>query len=126
MPALDRVAAWRVVTTPDALSAARWQGDDVTILRLAPDEALGLGATGVEVTDSDAVVEPEVGFSVARLSRDDELRVHEKTEWVVPATPGTLAQGKVAGVPAKLLIGEPTILVVQTCFAADLMERLGW
>jgi hypothetical protein len=129
VPALEPVEAWRVVASPAAVDGAGWQGDAVDVLRIAPDEALGIGSTGVEVAaDADAIVEPEAGFSVALLSRDEVAALAAHTEWIVPAgaPAGTLAQGKVAGVPAKLVIGDPSILVVQTAFADELRARLGW
>jgi hypothetical protein len=129
VPALEPVEAWRVVASPAALDAARWHGDGVDVLRIAPDEALGIGAGGVEVaTDADAIVEPEAGFSVALLARDEVAALAAHMDWIVPAAaaPGTLAQGKIAGVPAKLVIGEPSILIVQTAFADELRARLGW
>ncbi len=126
MPALEPVEAWRVVASPEALDRARWHGDDVDVLRIAPDEALGLGATGVELTgDPDAIVEPEAGYSVAILDQLDELTVRDHVEWDLDAA-DELAQGKVAGVPAKVRIGNPTLLVVQTAYADELARRLGW
>jgi hypothetical protein len=126
VPALEPVEAWRVVASPEALDRARWHGDDVDVLRIAPDEALGLGATGVELTgDPDAIVEPEAGYSVAILDQLDEPTVRDHVEWDLDAA-DELAQGKVAGVPAKLRIGNPTLLVVQTAYADELARRLGW
>jgi hypothetical protein len=126
VPALEPVEARRVVASPEALDRARWHGDDVDVLRIAPDEALGLGATGVELTgDPDAIVEPEAGYSVAILDQLDELTVRDHVEWDLDAA-DELAQGKVAGVPAKVRIGNPTLLVVQTAYADELAGRLGW
>ena len=68
MPALEPVDGLRVVATPAALDAARWSGDGVDVLRIAPDEAFAIGATGVEVDDPDAIVEAEAGFAVALLT----------------------------------------------------------
>jgi hypothetical protein len=113
------------VAAPAALDGARWSGEDVDVIRIAPDEALGLGATGVQVDDADAIVEEEAGFAVALLGPElAMLAAH--TDWPIPEEPGTLAQGKIAGVPAKLLIGDPTLLVVQTPYADELRRRLGW
>ena len=126
MLALEPVDAIRVVAAPDALDRARWGGDDVDVLRIAPDEALGLGATGVAVDgDPDAIVEREAGLSVALLTPDDELAVLEHVEWR-PDAERPIGQGKIAGVPAKLRFGDPTLLVVQTCYADELERRLGW
>lgn len=126
MPALEAVAGLRVVATPAALDGARWSGDGVDVLRTAPDEALGLGATGVDVDDPDAIVEPEAGFVVALLDDNDVRRVAAHTDWEFPSATGELAQGKVAGVPAKVVGGRPTLLVTNAAYADDLRERLGW
>lgn len=126
MPALERVAAVRVVATPGALDAARWAGDDVDVIRVAPDEALGLGATSVELADDDAIVEPEAAFAVALLDRDDLARVASHIEWELPGASGTLVQGKIAGVPAKLVTGERPLLLVQSAYVHELRGRLGW
>ncbi len=57
-----RAPGVRVVASPDAIDAAAWQdagpgADDFEplILRLAPDEAFAVGATGVHVDDPDAI-----------------------------------------------------------------------
>ena len=126
MPALEPVEAWRVVASPAALDAAVWLSAGIDVFRIAPDEALALGAVGVEVDgDPEAIIEPESGFSVALLTADDELAVREHTEWdIEEACP--IAQGKIAGVPAKLIRGDPSILLVQTAHADELRRRLGW
>ena len=126
MPALEPVEGLRVVANPAALDAARWSGDDVDVLRIAPDEAFAIGATGVEVDDADAIVESEAGFVVALLDDEDERAVAAHTDWPIPGQPGSLAQGKIGGVPAKLLIGDPTLLVTQVAYADELRSRLGW
>jgi hypothetical protein len=125
VPALEPVEAWRVVATPAAIDAAHWEGDDVDVLRIAPDEALVLGATGGHVDDVDAILEPEAGYSVALLTADDERDVRDHIEWELDVA-GRVAQGKIAGVPAKLVRGDPSVLVVQTAYVHDLRSRLGW
>ena len=126
MPALEPVEGVRVVAAPDALDGARWHGDDVDVIRIAPDEAFGIGASDVEVDDPDAIVEGEAGFSVALLSRDDLGTLAARTDWHAPTETGRLAQGKIAGVPAKLLVGDSTVLVVPTAYANELERRLRW
>ena len=134
MPALEPVLAWRVVARPAALDGAGWRGDAVEVLRVAPDEALGIGATGVDVDDPDAIVEPDAGFSVALVDAAAWPGLVDHVEWPVPDDPGVLAQGKVAGVPVKLRTGDPAVrptdapalLVVQTAHADELRRRLGW
>ncbi len=124
MPALERRPGIRVVADPVAIDGARWAGDAPLILRLAPDEALGLGATGVEVDDPHAIVVEEAGFSAAAVDIDD---VNAHIEWSLPTDRPALAQGSIAGVPAKLwLTEEGATLVVQSAWAADLADRLGW
>jgi hypothetical protein len=112
-----------VVADPAALDAARWHGDDVTVLRFAPDDALGLGAVRIDVADEHAIVEGEVGFVGAWLPID-VIRSH--LEWPLPAGRPTLAQGAIAGVPAKLwLVGDgDALLVAAAAFADELAGRL--
>lgn len=134
MPALEPVDAWRVVAASSALDTARWRGDSVQVIRVAPDEALGVGASGVEVDDPDAIVEPDAGFSVARLDAGAWSGLVDHVDWPLPDEPGVLAQGKVAGVPAKVRTGAPApmptdapaLLAVQTAYADEIKRRLGW
>jgi hypothetical protein len=126
VPALEPVEGLRVVANPAALDAARWSGDDVDVLRIASDEAFAIGATGVETDDPEAIVESEAGFAVALLDDDDRRALAAHTDWPIPEPPGSLAQGKIAGVPAKLLVGDPSLLVTQVAYADELRRRLGW
>jgi hypothetical protein len=126
VPALEPVEGLRAVAAPTALDGARWSGDDVDVIRIAPDEAFAIGATSVEIDDADAIVEPEAGFVVALLDDDDVRAIAGHTDWPIPDEPGSLGQGKIAGVPGKLLIGDPTLLVTQTAYADELRSRLGW
>jgi hypothetical protein len=126
VPALEPVEGLRVVANPAALDAARWSGDDVDVLRIAPDEAFAFGATGVEVDDPDAIVESEAGFAVALLDDEDRRALAAHADWPIPEAPVSLAQGKIAGVPAKLLVGDPSLLVTQVAYADELRSRLGW
>ena len=126
MPALEPIGGFRVVASPDALDGARWTGDAASILRIAPDEALGLGVTQVAVDDPDAIVEPESGFVVAYLDAHEQRALAAHVDWALPIEPGALGQGKIAGVPARLLVGTPSLLVIQAAYADELRSRLGW
>lgn len=126
MPALEPVASVRVVAMPAALDGARWAGDDVDVIRIAPDEALGLGASEVAIDDPDAIVVSEVGFVVALLDPADLAELARHTDWPLPTQVGDLGQGKVAGVPAKVRGGRPALLVTHAAYAAELRGRLGW
>jgi hypothetical protein len=113
------------VADPASLDRSAWTGDDVTVLRLAPDDAFAVGATGVTVDDEDAIVEDEVGFGGAWL---DPADIESHTEWPLPTERPALAQGSIAGVPAKLwLPGEgDALLLTAAAYAHELASRLGW
>jgi hypothetical protein len=123
VPELERLHGLRVVADAPALDAARWHGEDVTVLRFAPDDALGLGAEGVEVDDEHAIVEAEAGYVGVWLAVA-ELEPH--VEWPLPAERPAFVQGAVAGVPGKVwLPGEgDVLLLVAGAYAAELAGRL--
>ena len=130
MPALEPLRGLRVVAEPEALDAARWKAEGatraaVTVLRLAPDDALALGATSVTVDDQHAIVEDERGF-VGGWCALDAIRPH--LEWSPPTERPALTQGSIAGVPAKLWLPDAgDVLVVTAAAYADVLaERLGW
>jgi hypothetical protein len=126
VPALESLAGLRVVADAAAIDRARWSGaGEVTVLRTAPDEAFAIGATEVEIDDPNAIIEPEPGFSGARLNAAYLESVLAHVEFHLPAERPALVQGKVAGVPAKLLLDDDgALLVVQTAYVADLEARL--
>jgi hypothetical protein len=138
---LERLAGLRVVADPAALHSAGWQGQDVTVLRFAPDDAFGLGALTVTLDDEHAIVEAEVGYVGVWLPLDQVL---PHLEWPLPSARPVLAQGAVAGVPAKVWLpgrdagrdvrGEgqgagrgagDVLLLTAAAYAAELAERLG-
>ena len=122
-----RLPGLRVVADPAALDAARWSGDDVTVLRIAPDDAFAIDAIGVEVEDVHAIVEPEVGFSGAWVELD---AVRRHVEWAMPKDRPALAQGNVATVPAKVWLPDATegdgrvLLITAAAYAEELAGRL--
>jgi hypothetical protein len=126
VPALEQLAGLRVVASPSAIDDAIWTGDDVIVIRIAPDEALGIGASAVAVDDPDAIVEPETGFVGVELTTSQLGAAVAHVDWPLSTEPGTLAQGKVAGVPAKVLTGDRALLVTQAAYADELADRLGW
>ena len=124
MRALEPLAGLRVVADPATLDAARWDGADVAVLRFAPDDALGLDASGVEVPDEHAIVESEVGYAGVWLPADDVL---PHLEWPLPTERPALAQGSIAGVPAKLWLpagGTQVLLLTAAAYADELAGRL--
>jgi hypothetical protein len=120
---LRPVRATRVVAAPAALDGAALPAGAV-VLRLAPDEALVLGDGPITVDDPHALVASDHGWSVAVLTWPEAQRhVLSHVEWPVPER--GLAQGRVAGVPAKLwLEADRVLLVAATSHADELTERL--
>ena len=122
-PAFERLAGLRVVADPGALDAARWSGEDVTVLRLAPDDAFAIDATGVDVDDEHAIVEPEPGFAGAWVPVED---VAHHVEWSIPTQRPALAQGAVANVPARIWLPDDgdALLITAAAYADELASRL--
>ncbi|HEX7473488.1 MAG TPA: hypothetical protein VF323_10430 [Candidatus Limnocylindrales bacterium] len=125
----------RVVADPGALDRARWEGPDgaahVVVLRFAPDDAFAVGARIAHVDDPHAIVEPEAGYVGAWLSAEAvENDVVPRIEWSLPTERPALAQGSIAGVPAKLWLtsdadgADRALLIVQAAYAHELSERL--
>jgi hypothetical protein len=123
VPVLEPLPGLRVVADPSALDHARWQGDDVMVLRFAPDDAFAIGATGVEVDDEHAIVESEPGFVGTWLPLAEVL---PHIEWSIPTGRPALAQGSIASVPAKLWLPDDgdALLVTAAAYADELTDRL--
>ncbi len=136
MRALEPLPGLRVVAAPEALDEARWVPGDAVVVRFAPDDAFAIGARTVEVGDPDAIVEPEPGFVGTWLTADELRReVTPRIEWSLPTERPALAQGNIAGVPAKLWLtrgwdaegsdgADQALLVVLAAYADDLAGRL--
>ncbi|MBA3778245.1 MAG: hypothetical protein H0X16_02870 [Chloroflexi bacterium] len=126
MPALETLPGLRIVASPEALDAAPWSAGTV-VLRFAPDDAFAIGATAVDIADDHAIVAEESGFVGRWLTReelDDRLVTH--IEWPLPTALPALAQGLIAGVPAKLwLTTDRVLLLCAAAYAAELADRLG-
>jgi hypothetical protein len=118
----------RVVADPAALDRASWRGDrDVTVLRLAPDDALAIGARAVDIVDEHAIIEEEAGFVGAWLTAEEfEAWILPRIEWPLPADRPAVAQGSVAGVPSKLWLRVTggALLLAPAAFADELAGRL--
>jgi hypothetical protein len=112
-----------VVADPDALDAAQWRGEDVTVLRFAPDDAFAVGADAVVVADPDAIVEDEAGFIGVWLPTD---LIASHIEWALPSERPALAQGAVANVPAKVWLPDDgdALLITNAAYADELAGRL--
>ena len=124
MRAPEPMRALRVVASPEALDDLSWT-DEVAALRLAPDDLLAVGAASVQVSGEHLVVD-EAGF-VGWWLTPDEVReqVLPHVDWPLPVARPALAQGLVAGVPAKLWLSEDrALLLCAAAYAHELEERL--
>lgn len=122
---------WRIIAEPAALDAAPWpQG--ATVVRISPDDVFLVSAPGDAASpavpgDAHAIITPEHGFAGATLSPAElqAIDLHH-IEWPLPAERPALAQGRIAGVPAKLVLhADGSALLLVACAArAELEERL--
>lgn len=126
MAELTPLSGWRVIAEPGALDGIRTDG---SVVRISPDDALILGGGPPQVGDEHAIVTPEHGFSGCTLSAAEVIAISEEhIEWQLPDARPAVAQGQIAGVPAKLVLttdGRAQLLVACAA-AAELAERLGW
>ena len=126
MRAPERLWGLRVVSTPDALDHAFYEGD-VVVLRIASDEALAIGAVHAELTDPYAIVEPESTFVGWDLTPQEfEHVVARHVEWPLPTERPALAQGLVAGMPLKLWFDHDRVLLISSNgLVHEVIDRLG-
>ena len=118
MLALDTIRGHRVVANPAVLDAIAGPA-----LRLAPDELFVVG--DVSIDDEHAIVVADSGFVGAWLDPEQLAQVAAHTDWPLPTTRPALAQGFVAGVPAKLwLTDDGSLLLCAAPYAVELAERL--
>jgi hypothetical protein len=126
VPALERLVGTRVVADPAAIDAmVAALPSSIVVIRAAPDDAFAIGVAGAAVDDPHAIIEDERGF-VGGWCGIDAIRPH--IEWSVPTERPVLAQGSIAGAPAKLWIldDDRVLLVTAAPYADVLAERLGW
>ena len=119
---------WRIIAEAAALDTAPWPEGSL-VVRISPDDVFLIGTTEPSVpADVHAIVTPEHGFAGAQLSaqRTADVAVHH-IEWQLPSARPSLAQGQVAGVPAKLVLhADGSALLLVACAARhELQERLG-
>jgi len=126
VPVFEPLLGVRVVADPaaiDALVAAL--PAQRPHLRLAPDDVLVIGTDGIAVDDPHAIVEPETGFVAADV---DIAVVARHTEWPLPVERPALAQGAIAGVPARLSLARDdgrATLITAAAYADELADRMG-
>jgi hypothetical protein len=119
---------WRIIADAAALDVAPWP-DGSEVVRISPDDVFLIGTVEPSVpSDPHAIITPEHGFAGAELSaqRTADIAVHH-IEWSLPSARPSLAQGQIAGVPAKLVLrADGAALLLVACAARhELQERLG-
>lgn len=123
MRAPEPLHGLRIVAKPEAIDAVALPGG-ATMLRIATDDAMVLDVASLSVDDPFAIVEAEYAFVHWRLTPNEFDAVTDHIEWPLPQR-GRLGQGLIAGVPAKILIGDgDVLLVVSAGLAHELAERL--
>lgn len=125
MRAPEPIPALRVVASPQDLDDLTWT-DDIAALRLAPDELLLVGAATVQIAGEHVIVVDEAGFAGWWLTPDElTVAVVPHVDWPLPTNRPALAQGLVAGVPAKLWLAEDrALLLCAAAYAHELTDRL--
>lgn len=123
MPVPEMLDVIRVVATPQAISSLVSDG---VVLQIAPDEALVLDATDVQVDDKHAITLPDDGFVGVEMRRSDlEAWCHRESEWALPDLVSYFVQGMVAGLAVKIWVnGDHALVIGRTSLATDLEERL--
>jgi len=121
------LAGWRIIADPAALDAAPWLSG-AQVVRISPDDVFLIGAAAPTVpADPHAIVTPEFGFAGAELSATQtaDIALHH-IEWHLPHHRPAVAQGQIAGVPAKLVLhADGSALLLVACAARhELEDRL--
>ena len=129
MLALETLRGTRLVSDAAALDGMV-VAEGAIVLRFAPDELFVVfpePSGQLDEAHSKAIVVEETGFVGCWLTLNELMaRVLPHVDWALPDARPVLAQGFVAGVPAKLWL-EPkrALLVCAAAYANELAERLG-
>lgn len=125
---LETLRGMRVVGPPETLDGLEQGvlGNGVTALRFAPDDLFAVGAGDIEIADEAAILAEESGFVGAWLTATElERWVLPHIEWPLPTGRPAVAQGLVAGVPAKLWLDrDRALLLCAAAYGHELAERL--
>jgi len=114
----------RIVAAPEVLDGLLPLPEGRVALRLAADELFVLGKYRA-IFPEPGIVEDEHGFVGWWLTTDEVAEIAHQVEWTIPATRPVLAQGLVAGVPARLwLTDDRALLLCAAAYAYELVERL--
>lgn len=130
MRAPEALHGTRFVALPAVLDALPWPEDDVVPrphLRFAADDLLFIhpGSIVVALGDEPLIQEKEAGFVGWWLTPEELDHVVTHIDWPLPTDRPALTQGLIAGVPAKLWLGEDrSLLLCAAAYAHELEERL--
>jgi hypothetical protein len=127
--AFETLVGTRIAADPATLDRIV-VAEGAVVLRFAPDEVFTMGPNPGGEVDEDfpnAIVVRETGFVGCWLTSDElAIQVVPHIDWALPAGLPALAQGLVAGVPAKLwLESGRALLLCAAPYAFELAERLG-
>ncbi len=113
----------RIVGSPESLDSVEWPEGSI-VARFAPDEVLVLGHGDIAVSDPDAIIVDESGFSGFWMARSEaETWVGRNADWEIEDH--RLNQGLVASIPVKLFVaGDEVLVIVATALAYELEARL--
>jgi hypothetical protein len=125
VPGLEVIRARRVVATPASLDGAVWPEGSLA-LRIAPDDVLMIGDGPLEVNDLHAIVDEESGFAgIWMPAGEAEEFLAGECAWELPEQRPAVAQGMVAGLPAKLWLDhDRVLLMVPAALVHELAARL--
>lgn len=125
MRAPEPLIGARIVGAPNVLDALQPLPEGWVAMRLATDELFVLGTDSAVALES-GIVEDERGFAGWWLTASERLEITRHVEWTIPKARPALAQGLVAGVPAKIwLTDDRALLMCAAAYAHELAERLG-
>jgi hypothetical protein len=123
----EPLIGWRVIATPAALDITEWPVGSLP-LRISPDDVFIIGEPRPEVPDEHAIVVVEHGFHGLKLANATIVAdiAERHVEWQLPVHRPALAQGQIAGVPAKLWLRDDgsALLLVASAARHELEARL--
>lgn len=125
MPDFEILRGYRVASSASDIDAVASATSGVA-LRFAPDDLFVVGDEVPVTAAPFAIVEEEVGFVGMWLtSQQFAAQVAPHIDWLVPVDRPALAQGLVAGVPAKVwLTDDRVLLITNGAYAHELGERI--
>ena len=130
MRAPEQLRGTRIVAAPLRLDEETWPdfgGVPGAFLRLAADDLLIIhpGSLMLSWGGEALIQEKESGFVGWWLTPEELDHVVTHIDWPLPTDRPALAQGLIAGVPAKLWLAEDrALLLCAAAYAHELEERL--